>query len=72
MYCKKPQTPDILPKKLDGFIQRIKLTVPPKDVQENTEDGVLTTPSAVKFNLKAIARIRIPLKRPQIDPLSLE
>lgn len=29
LYCKKPQTPDINAKKLDGFVPRIKLVVPP-------------------------------------------
>jgi hypothetical protein len=29
LYCKKPQTPDITAKKLDGFLQRIKLVIPP-------------------------------------------
>ena len=29
LYCKKPQTPDVNAKKLDAFIQRIKLVVPP-------------------------------------------
>jgi hypothetical protein len=29
LYCKKPQAMEVNPKKLDGFVQRIKLVVPP-------------------------------------------
>jgi hypothetical protein len=31
LYCKKPQTSDLTGKKLDPFINRIRLLVPPKD-----------------------------------------
>ena len=61
LYCKKPQTPDISAKKLDPFIQRIKLLVPPADVVD--EEGNVVS-SVSNLPLKAIVRIRIPLKRP--------
>ncbi len=48
-------------KKLEGFITRIKLSVPPTDTVD--EEGNVV-PSITKLPLKAIVRIRIPLKRP--------
>jgi hypothetical protein len=71
LYTKKPQTSDINAKKLDGFIQRVKLVVPPEDVVIPDEEGGGVIPSPVNLPLKAIVRIRIPLKRPEkeeIDP----
>jgi hypothetical protein len=32
IYCKRSQSPDLNPKKLEGFVQRIKLMTPPLDV----------------------------------------
>jgi hypothetical protein len=64
LYCKKPQTPDITAKKLDPFIQRIKLLVPPADVLD--EEGNVVN-SVGNLPLKAIVRIRIPLKRPVVE-----
>jgi len=61
LYCKKSQSPELNAKKLEGFIQRIKLLIPPQDIID--EEGNVTT-SAVNLPLKAIVRIRIPLKRP--------
>lgn len=61
LYCKKSQSPDLNAKKLEGFIQRIKLLIPPQDLVD--EEGNVT-PSAIHLPLKAIVRIRIPLKRP--------
>jgi hypothetical protein len=29
LYCKKSQSPELNAKKLEGFIQRVKLLVPP-------------------------------------------
>ena len=63
LYCKKPQTQDINPKKLDGFVSRIKLVVPPQDIPAAEEGGEII-PSPVHLPLRAIVRIRIPLKRP--------
>lgn len=62
LYCKKPQTPDITPKKLDTFLQRIKLVTPPADIVD--EEGNVIPNSISELPLKAIVRIRIPLKRP--------
>jgi hypothetical protein len=61
LYCKRPQTADLNAKKLDGFVARIKLSVPPQSVTDE-EGNVKSSPSALE--LKAIVRIRIPLKRP--------
>lgn len=61
LYCKKSQSPELNAKKLEGFIQRIKLITPPQDIID--EEGNVT-PSPVDLPLKAIVRIRIPLKRP--------
>lgn len=65
LYCKKSQSPDLNPKKLEGFIQRIKLSIPPQDL---VDDEGNVTPSAAHLPLKAIVKIRIPLKRPQENP----
>jgi len=65
LYCKKPaNTADIPVKKLEGFIQRVKLVVPPEDV--TNEDGSIT-PAPQTLPLKALVRIRIPLVRPTLD-----
>lgn len=61
LYCKRSQSPDLTAKKLDGFIQRIKLLTPPQEIVD--EEGNLTS-SPLELPLKAIVRIRIPLKRP--------
>eukprot|EP00347_Sterkiella_histriomuscorum_P006020 403354377 len=66
IYCKKSQSPDLNPKKLEGFLQRIKLLTPPQDLVD--EEGNVT-PSACNLPLKAIVRIRIPLKRPVKEPI---
>jgi hypothetical protein len=70
LYCKKPANPAEMPvKKLEGFIQRVKLITPaqPAQVQEGDEEG--SSPSASKdasaLPLKSIVRIRIPLIRPR-------
>ena len=52
---------DIPLKKLEGFLQRVKLVVPPLEVTE--EDGSVTK-SPASLPLKAVVRIRIPLIRP--------
>jgi hypothetical protein len=64
LYCKKPATPEVTPKKLDGFIARIKLQVPPQDwVPSEGEEGE-PTKSPIGLPLKAVVRIRVPFKRP--------
>jgi hypothetical protein len=65
LYCKRPQTADLNAKKLDGFVGRIKLSVPPQPVVQ--EDGSVL-PASTSLDLKAIVRIRIPLKRPVPKP----
>ena len=63
LYCKKPdQTAEIPPKKLEGFITKVKLVTPPVPTTE--EDGS-THPAVTDLPLKAIIRIRIPLIRPK-------
>ena len=62
LYCKRPVSlTDIPLKKLEGFLQRVKLVVPPLEVTE--EDGSVTK-SPASLPLKAVVRIRIPLIRP--------
>lgn len=65
LYCKKSLSPELIPKKLEGFVQRIKLLTPPQNTFD--EEGNLLAQSAVILPLKAIVRIRIPLKRPVLD-----
>lgn len=63
LYCKKPHAAaEIQPKKLEGFTAKVKLIVPPSDVQD--EEGNLHQ-AATKLPLKAIIRIRIPMNRPK-------
>ena len=31
IYCKKPQSPDLNVKKIEGFVPRVKLVVPPQE-----------------------------------------
>lgn len=63
LYCKKPHaSAEIAPKKLEGFLQKVKLVVPPQDTQD--EEGNVSQ-AATKLPLKAIIRIRIPLNRPK-------
>lgn len=70
LYCKKPHaTADLPAKKLEGFIQKVKLVVPPSDTTD--EEGNVTH-SAAKLPLKAIIRIRIPLNRPKNEPVDDE
>lgn len=68
LYCKKPVSPADIPiKKLEGFIQRVKLiTPPPADVIE--DDGTVTK-SISSLPLKALVRVRIPLIRPSPSQL---
>ena len=61
LYCKKPQTPDLNAKKLEGFLQRVKLITPPQDLADD-EGNVIPSPASLPT--KAIVRVRIPLKRP--------
>lgn len=69
LYCKKPASLiDIPIKKLDGFVQKIKLIPPHSGVDE---DG-LAIPSPLRLPLRAIVRIRIPLIRPPPAVESLE
>ena len=44
----------------------MKLIVPPQENYEANEDGTII-PSPVSYPLRAIVRIRIPLKRPVIE-----
>lgn len=68
LYCKKPATKELTAKKLDGWINNIVLRVPswaPPPQPENEDDP----PAEVDKGLpvKAVARIRIPLKRPEAE-----
>ncbi len=63
LYCKKPHASAEIPvKKLEGFLSKVKLIVPPSDTQD--EEGNVT-PAVTKLPLKAIIRIRIPMNRPK-------
>lgn len=65
LYCKRPQTADLNAKKLDGFVARIKLSVPPQPIADE-EGNIKSSPTSLE--LKAIVRIRIPLKWPVPKP----
>jgi hypothetical protein len=67
LYCKKPANPTEIPvKKLEGFLSRVKLIVPPSSTDPDMDDMSLNTNR--RLPLKAIARIRIPLNRPVVVP----
>lgn len=62
LYCKKPATPDLTAKKLDGWINRILLKVPvnaPAD--DDAEDA-----GPPGLPVKAVVRVRVPFKRPEV------
>ena len=69
LYCKKPATPDLNSKKLEGWINRILLKVPTTDppVEEGAldDDGNPIPAAAPGLPVKAVVRVRIPFKRPE-------
>jgi hypothetical protein len=65
LYCKKPHAAaDIPVKRLESFLQRVKLVVPPP---EGTDEEGNPINSVAKLPLKACVRVRIPLNRPVIE-----
>lgn len=68
LYCKKPATPDLTSKKLEGWINRIMLKAPlhaPANQAEGAEDVEGAEPLPVGLPVKAVVRVRIPFKRPE-------
>lgn len=73
LYCKKPATPDLTSRKLEGWVNFINLKLPtteppPEPTEEATaEEGEpVPVPEAPQPPpVKAIARVRIPFKRPE-------
>lgn len=66
LYCKKPSTPDLTAKKLEGWINRIMVKVPSWPAPEEAEDADAqadATPPGLP--VKAVVRVRIPFKRPE-------
>lgn len=59
LYCKKPATTDLTSKKLDGWVNFINMKVPHWEAPE--EDS--GEPPSYGLPVKAVARIRIPLKK---------
>jgi len=67
IYCRKTVVPELTAKKLEPFLLRVKLSVPPQDkVPAEGEEGDVI-PSPVNLPLKAIVNIKIPLKRPVVE-----
>ena len=67
LYCKKPATPDLNVKKLEGWTYRILLKVPtiaPPD-EEGTQEGEPAEAQPGALPVKAVVRVRIPFKRPE-------
>lgn len=63
LYCKKPATPDLSSKKLEGWINRILLklpTTPPPDEAEGTQEGEPAEATPTGLPVKAVVRVRIP------------
>jgi hypothetical protein len=71
LYCKKPATPDLTSKKLDGWVNFINLKLPAYDAPaEPTEEVEGVEPEPVEpagpsIPVKAVARVRVPFKRPE-------
>lgn len=63
LYCKKPQVADLNAKKLDGWINKVKLSVPVGSDAKDGDDAQADESSDLP--LKAFVRVRIPLKRPE-------
>lgn len=63
LYCKKPQAADLNAKKLEGWINKIKLSIPTGSATGG-DDGDAEK-EETELPLKAIVRVRIPLKRPE-------
>jgi len=71
LYCKKPATTDLTAKKLDGWVNFVNLKLPvgepPAEPVEEAE-GVEPVPveePVPGIPVKAVARVRIPFKRPE-------
>lgn len=64
LYCKKPATTDLTSKKLDGWLNFIHMKVPHYEAPDDEEDA---QPATYGLPVKAVARIRIPLKK--MEPL---
>jgi len=63
LYCKKPATSDLTSKKLDGWVNFINMKVPHYDAPpEDAEEGAEVNRG---LPVKAVARIRIPFKKPE-------
>jgi len=68
LYCKKPCTPDLTSKKLEGWINRIMLKAPAgaaPELPEGAEEGDPADAQPTGLPVKAVVRIRIPFKRPE-------
>jgi hypothetical protein len=68
LYCRKPATPDLTARKLDGWINRIMLKAPlhaPPELPEGAEEGDVAEAQPTGLPVKAVVRIRIPFKRPE-------
>lgn len=65
LYCKKPQAGDLNAKKLDGWINKVKLAVPMGSSSTGEDGGDAQAEESSELPLKAIVRVRIPLKRPE-------
>lgn len=73
LYCKKPASADLTAKKLEGFVNLVNIRVdgaaPKQAAAEGEEDAAEAEPAAETApaqNCKAILRVRVPLKRPEI------
>lgn len=71
LYCKKPATPDLTSKKLDGWVNFVNLKLPSYDAPpEPTEEVEGAEPEPVEpagptIPVKAVARVIVPFKRPE-------
>lgn len=66
LYCKKPSTPDLTAKKLDGWVDFINLRVPAWEEPAEEEGAEPYDPDAQGLPVKAVARIRIPFKKIEV------
>lgn len=65
LYFKKPATGDLSSKKLEGWFNRINMKVPPNGPPDGEEIDP-EVPLDTGLPVKAVVRVRIPFKRPEV------
>lgn len=67
LYCKKPATPDLTAKKLEGWINNINIRISPPGPDDVEEGEEAKAEEVSSLPVKAVARVRVPFKRPEAE-----